>query len=702
MRRFVAALALSLSLALPAAVAARPEAPAEPAPFKVRPLSIGSSWYPEQWPEARWEADLALMAQAHLSIVRVGEFAWARMEPTDGAFDFAWLDRAIAAASRHGLRVVIGTPTAAPPIWLTETHADVRRVDEDGTVQGHGERRQFSVASATYRRYAARIAAELAQRYGHNPAVVGWQIDNEIGLESFDAGAKAQWADWLAARYGTIAALNTRWATQYWSQHYQRFDQVPLTLGRDQNPALVLDARRFYSHLWADYVAAQAAAIRAHADPRQFVTTNSTAWNDHFDQATVHRGLDLAAWDEYVPDGRPDWAALALHNDVVRGYLRRNFWVMETQPGHVNWGANNRSLDPGETRMLAWQAMAHGADALLYWQWRSAPGGQEQYHGTLVGADGTPMPVYDEIARTAAEFERVSSILADTIPVARVAMLYSQDSRWAIEQQRFAKDYDPVAVMKAWYRPLHARGLTVDVVPPDADLTGYALVLAPGLNVIDAALAARLDRYVRNGGQLVLGPRSGMKDGDNALWPQRQPGPLAALLGARVDDFYALDAPVPVVGLGTAMVETWAETLTPTTPDTTVVLRYGTTNGWLAGKPMMLARPVGAGEIIYVGGSLDDVGQAALTQKLIDRADLPATMLLPLAVEIAERVGRAGRFAIVINHSNVPVPVPFPQTTDPLVGDGVNGVLPPHGVALFHLSSVPVLRQPLPAEPPAP
>ena len=650
------------------------------------PLSVGASWYPEQWPEARWDADLALMERAHLSVVRIGEFAWARMEPSDGVFDFAWLDRAVAAAARHGLKVVIGTPTAAPPIWLTETHADVRRMEEDGRVQGHGERRQFSVASATYRRYATRIAGALAQHYGRNPAVVGWQVDNEIGLESFDPEAKRRWAEWLAARYGTVAALNARWSTEYWSQRYARFDQVPLTLGRDQNPALVLDARRFFSDLWADYVAAQASAIRAAADPRQFVTINSTAWNDHFDQYRVHRGLDLAAWDEYVPDGRPDWSALALHHAVVRGYLNRNFWVMETQPGNVNWGANNRALDPGDTRMLAWQAVAHGADAVLYWQWRSAPGGQEQYHGTLVGADGLPMPVYDEVAGLAAELRRAAALLAGTQPVARVAMLYSQDSRWAIEQQRFARDYDPVAVLRAWYRPFFARGIGVDVVPPDADLGRYDLVLAPGLNVLDAATAERLARYVRGGGHLVLGPRSGMKDGDNALWPQRQPGPLADLLGAHVEQFHALDAPVALTGDGAGgRAQVWAEALAVTQRDTVAMSWYGTGNGWLEGKPMAVSRHVGRGDLAYVGALLDDAGQDAVAAGWLSWAGIAPRPPLAPGIETAERAGGAGRYLIVLNHGAA-APFAPPPNARLTFGTVADGHLPAHGVAIFRIA----------------
>lgn len=668
------------------ATAAQAQTRPSPPPFKAPPLALGTSWYPEQWPEDQWDRDLASMARAHLSVVRIGEFAWARMEPRDGAFDFTWLDRAVAAAALHGLRVVLGTPSAAPPIWLTEAHPDVLRVDADGSVASHGSRRQFSFASATYRRYAARIAAEMARRYGKNPAVVGWQIDNEIGVPSFDREARSLWAAWLRARYGSIGELNRRWSTQYWSQHYERFEQVQLKWSGPENPALLLDARRFASDTWADYVARQVLAIRAHADARQFVTTNSTAWNDNFDQYRVHREIDMAAWDDYVPDGRPDWAANALHHDLVRGYKRRNFWMMETQPGRVDWAAVTRSLDPGQTRELAWQAIAHGADAILYWQWRSAPGGQEQYHGTLVGPDGEPQPIYREIARTAREMSDLSALLGGTQPNhARVAMIYAQDGRWAIEQQRHTRDYDPVAVMKDWYRPLAGLGMAVDVLSPDADLSSYGLVVAPQLNVLSAATAERLGAYVRGGGTLLLGPRSGMKDGDNAIWPQRQPGPLASMLGASVAEYYALDEAIPLAdGEGAARI--WAEAFS-VQADTEVISRYGSSEGWLANAPAMVAHRAGRGTIAYLGAVLDDRGQAAATRWAIARAGIPVSPRVSddPDVESATRCDLQRCYRIVINHGPRTATLTFPAGARPIGGELRGALLPPHGVAVLSI-----------------
>ncbi|MBX3595823.1 MAG: beta-galactosidase [Sphingomonas sp.] len=664
-------------------------APDHSTDFKAAPLSVGASWYPEQWPESAWPADLDRMEQAGFRVTRLAEFAWARIEPEDGIFDFAWLDRAIAGAAAHGMKVVLGTPTAAPPIWLTEAHPDVLRVNDDGTVERHGTRRQFSFASPTYRRYADRLVRAMAARYGHDPRVVGWQVDNEIGVPSYDEAAHRQWAVWLGKRYGSIAELNRRWSTQYWSQVYQRFDQVPLTLDREQNPALLLDVRRFQSAVWADYVGEQARTIRALADKRQFVTTNFTRWNNNFDQYAVAARLDMATWDEYVPDGRPDWVANALHHDLVRGFNQRNFWIMETQPGAVNWGKNNRSLDPGATRLLAWQAVAHGADAILYWQWRSAPGGQEQYHGTLVGADGRPSAVFPEIARTARELSGASRDLAQTSPNARVALLYSQDSRWANDVQRHAQDWDTVRVLTDWYRPFARRGVTVDVLGPGADLGRYKLVIAPALTVLPAALADRLTDWVRAGGHLVLGPRSGMKDADNALWPERQPGPLARLLGAHVSGFYALDASHRVAGEGqTGAVSTWAETLATDSADASVTARY-LDGPWLKGEPVAVTRPVGKGRITYVGGLLDRTMQDTFSVQWVRQAgmgEMPVSQ--PEFLEVSDRLAPDGKtYRFVINHGEAPIDYVVPEGASVIIRDGIGGAVPPQGIILFALEN---------------
>lgn len=683
-----AILAIALVLGAAGVKAAAPPAPSPAPAFAAdKGIAFGAAWYPEQWPEARWNTDLDLMDKAGFNTVRVGEFAWSTIEPREGEFHFEWLDRAIAAAARHGIKVVLGTPTAAPPAWLTQKYPDVLRVDEDGTRAGHGGRRQFSFASARYRTFARDIATRLAERYGHNPDVVGWQIDNEIGPPSFDPEAVGLWHAFLKQRYGDIATLNRRWATEYWSQHYNDFDQVPLHATGQQNPALLLDFKHFTTATWTSYVMNQADAIRAHADPRQFVTTNTMFWNAGYNHFALHRGLDLAAWDDYIQDAKPDWIANGANHDLVWGYKQRNFWLMETQAGRIDWVPVNRALLPGQVREMDWQAIQHGADAVLYWQWRSARNGQETYYGTLLGQDGTPDPIFNEIAGLGRELKATSAVLAGTEPVAQLAFVYSYDSRWAIDLQRHNKNFDPIREFVDFYRPFRIQSQGVAVVSPQADLSRYPLVVAPALNVLTQDEADHLAAYVRAGGHLVLGPRSGMKDDANALWPERQPGPLQPLLGARVDQFYALDEPVGVTGdFGAGKARIWAEWLDPEASDVRVLARYADPGGWLDGKPAIVTRKVGKGSITYIGAWLDQDLLAKVAHALLGDAGIAP--LVPGAdpdLEIGERAGDGKRVLIAINHGDSAHAITLPQGAKLIAGTLNAGRIAAHDVAVLRL-----------------
>lgn len=635
------------------------------------PVLLGVAWYPEQWPEQQWERDLALMEAAHVRVVRIGEFAWSRMEPREGQYDFGWMDRAIAAAARHHMVVVLGTPTAAPPAWLTQAYPDTLRISQDGVRDEHGNRQQFSFASTRYRRFARAIAGQMAQRYGRNPHVVGWQLDNEYAQASFDPEAKAQFHAWLQRKYGSIEALNQRWATAYWSQTYNDFAQIPVHED-EQNPALLLEWKRFVSDTWTDYSRNQIEAIRPHADPRQFITTNTMGWFAGFDAYKLHEVLDIAAWDDYVAGERYDWVDNAARHDLTRGYKQRNYWVMETQPGFVNWRATNVALRKGQVRAMAWQAVAHGADAVAYWQWRAAPNGQEEYHGTLVGADGEPVPVYAEIQQVGAEFAKAGAALAGTTPHADVALINDFDSRWALGFQKHSADFDAVVQMKSFYRPLRQQAQVVDVVSALAPLDGYKLVVAPSLNVLSDAQAQRLKAYVERGGHLVLGPRSAMKNADNGLQPQRQPGPLGELLGGRVEQFYALDKPIPVAGAaGEGSARIWAEQLKARSPQTEVPLRYGQANGWLDGEAAVLTRRVGKGRISYVGAWLDDATLDRLTGDWLRAAQVRAPLAdVPADVEVGVRSDGRRRVVVLINHGSEAQQVRLPAPMRSLLSTG--------------------------------
>jgi len=325
---------------------------------------MGTDWYPEQWPEARWETDLQMMEAAHLNVVRLAEFAWSTMEPAEGRFDFVWLDRAIRLAEKHHVAVVLGTPTAGTTAWLTQKYEETLRVDSNGQRATHGNRAHGSVTSVKYREFCRRIAEEMAKRYGHDPDVVGWQIDNEYGygMMSHNEEARHQFQDWLKAKYKTLDSLNEHWTTAYWSQTYDSWDEIPIPVG-EHNPGLMLDWAHFDTYAWTSYQQNQIDAIRAHSDPRQFITGNFMGYGfAAFDHYILTRPLTFVAWDDYVGMGHLDPDTNGIHHDTMRGLKRDNIWIIETQPGFVNWSNLNNSLDKGEARAMAWHGVGHGAD----------------------------------------------------------------------------------------------------------------------------------------------------------------------------------------------------------------------------------------------------------------------------------------------------------------------------------------------------
>ncbi len=644
------------------------------------PLDLGTAWYPEQWPESRWEDDLALMQQAHVHFVRVGEFAWSRMEPSEGHYDLDWLDHAIRAAEKHRIAVVLGTPSAAPPAWLTSKYPETLRTLESGRMDAHGNRAQGNWTDPRYRELCRKIAEQMALRFGHDPDVIGWQLDNEISSESYDAYTRTLFQDWLHQRYGTLENLNARWTTSYWSQTYSDWSQLPIEL-TPGNPGLLLAWREFASDTWRSYLRNQIDVMRPHLDARQFITTNTMGWFDGYDHYVTSQDLDLAAWDDYVGTGQLDPVRNGAAHDLTRGFLRKNFWVMETQPGSVNWSKDNNVLNKGEVRAMAWHDVGHGADAVAYWQWRSALNGQEEYHGTLVGADGTPVPLYEEVAQLGAEFDKAGPALRGTEPHAEVAILHSFESRWAIDWQRHNQAFDPVDALLSFYGPVRALVHTVDVVPPGADLRQYKLVVAPAMNVLSDTEAKNLIAYVQNGGHLVLGQRSGMKNADNGLSPERQPGLLANMLGGRVEQFYALTSNVPISGeWGTGTSQIWAEQLSVKDPSAHVLMRYGISNGWLDGQPAAMTRAIGKGRITYIGAWLDNTTMAAAAKWMVaDSGIQTLPITLPDGVDLYIRSSgpaTAGQLPdrtvwILVNFGNSAASVTLPSPMhDVLAGRG--------------------------------
>ena len=649
---------------------------------------LGAAWYPEQWPESRWNADLDLMQKAHMHVVRVAEFAWTALEPQEDKYDFDWLERAINLAGQHGIYVIIGTPTAAPPVWMATKYPDILVTEATGKQYTGSTRNHYNWNSDRYRGFVREMDEGLSKRFGHNPYVIGWQIDNEYSKQSFDPATQAQFHAWLEHRYGTIDKLNQAWTTAYNNQTYSSFNEVPLVNGTgDNNPGLWLDSKRFISESLRGYQKVQIEAVRKYAQPSQKITTNMMGWYDLYDHYTVGQDLDIIGWDNPQVHGSFDPIKNGAPHDLMRGIKGQNYWVMETTAGPRGGGDASVQLDKGAMRAAIWADIGHGADLISYWQWRDALNGGEANHGAIVDVDGEPDPIYTEYSQIGREFEKAGWAIKGTSPRASVAILHSYPSRWDINWQKMNPAYDAITYLMSYYTPLHELGYTIDIVPPDRDLSKYKLVIAPGLEVLTQSEADNLTNYVKRGGHLVFGQRSAMKDGSNSRWQQRQPGPLTSLLGARVEQYTALDNPVAISGeWGEAKGELFAEQLTPQTSDVEVLMRYHAPRSWLDGQAAAVTRKVSDGWLTYVGAWLDNAGTKRSVQWMLTQSGLkPDVFPTPEGVEVYRRVAKDHDVFIVENDSHQAQTITLPTAMlDALTDQTIHSIkLPIYGVTVL-------------------
>lgn len=655
-------------------------------------LHLGSAYYPEHWPEERWPEDIRLMKEANLTVARLAEFAWSTMEPAEGDIQLDWLERAIALLAENGIASVLGTPTAAPPAWLTSAYSDVSAIDERGRPLQHGNRCHYCPTSPNMIAASQRIVRAMAERFGNNPSVIGWQTDNEFSRVCYCERCRQSFQQFLAQRYGTLDALNQHWSTAYWSQTYNDWAQIPIPIG-PHNPGLMLEFNHFITATNRQFQKYQVEILRSHLLSGVWITHNYMGWFDGFDHYLFSEDLEMASWDYYVGTGHHNYQSHGAIHDLTRGFKQRNFWVMETQPGCVNWSSINNMLNKGEGRVMAWQGVAHGADGILYWQWRSALGGQEQYHGSLVDQSGQPRPFYEEVRQLGKEFAAVSKLITGSVPRARVAMLNSYDSRWSIQWQRHHRDFDYVQHFNHYYRTLAAKNIAVDILPADhivdvKDISQYKVIIAPALLIVTERLADALKSFVSRGGALVLTIRTGMKDPYNALLPMRQPGYLRDLTGVEVEEFFALDEPVPIKGPNlSGQSRLWAERLKIIGKGMPVIMaRYEKCNGWLDDQLAITVNGYGQGVTYYVGAYLDDNAQDSLLDTVIKMA-LIKPLLTPPGVEHHTRTTPEGAdIHFVINHDREEkkLPIPWPAW-DHITSQRIENFikLPPYGVVII-------------------
>lgn len=490
------------------------------------------------------------MRATGLSRVRIGEFAWSRIEPNPGEFDWGWLDRAIDVLEQHDLGIILGTPTATPPKWLIDQMPDMAAIDREGRPRLFGSRRHYCFSHAGYREEAARITREVASRYGQNPAIVGWQTDNEYGchdtVQSFSVSARDAFRIWLAERYEEIDALNKAWGNVFWNMEYRSFDEIdlPNLTVTEANPAHWLAFRRFSSDQVISFNRAQVDILREYS-PGRDITHNAMGFYTGYDHHDLAADLDVLGWDSYPlgflemfefsedqkqkygRQGHPDIAAF--HHDLYRGCAKDDRWsVLEQQPGPVNWARHNPAPLAGMVRLWTLEAMAHGAEQLCYFRWRQFPKAQEQMHAGLLRPDSTPAPALQEVAQCKADIDVIGPV---GVPVKHVAIIFDYQSEWITQIQPQGQGCSALWATFHCYSAIRRLGLNVDIIPSSAALDDYSMVVVPCVPIVSDEFARRLDSF---SGPVIIGPRTGSKTEDFAIPEGLAPGPLAALVGGRI------------------------------------------------------------------------------------------------------------------------------------------------------------------------
>jgi beta-galactosidase len=593
------------------------------------------------------------MADAGLSLVRIGEFAWSRLEPAAGRFDFGWLDEALDVFASGGLDVVLGTPTAAPPAWLIESHPEILPLHADGRRGSFGNRRHYCPNAPAMRDAAERVVSALAERYGRDARVVAWQIDNELGGRCHCDICRARFQGWLEERYSSLDNLNEAWGTAFWSQTYSSWTQIPLPAtdpvpspngfaAHAPNPGLALDFRRFASASLIGFLRLQVELLRAHtAAP---ITHNLMGFAfGEVDYHALAAEVDFVSWDNYPAlDAAGRWSTPALAADAMRGLTGRPTWVLEQQVGPLGW---ELLLTPqrGQMRLQALQAIAHGAEAIFFFRWRTARFGTEQHWHGVLDADGRAGRRYRELCALSEELASLRHALGDARPLAEAALLHDYDSRFALQAQPTNRALAYEENLQRHYEALRRLGLGVDVVAPDADLSRYALVVAPNLYVVDPTVAEALRRYVDEGGVLVLSPRAGVKDRANALPERPLPAWLDELAGLEVVDYVSDRKPAPVAVDGGIFAGWYEEVeLKGARP----LALY--TTGEFAGTPAVAVNDVGHGRVVYIAGVADVPTLCGLLRSVCDTG-----VELPDDVELVRLTsGTNGELSFLLNHSD--------------------------------------------------
>ncbi|WP_213335156.1 beta-galactosidase [Enterococcus casseliflavus] len=641
-------------------------------------ILFGGDYNPNQWPKEIWEEDIRIFKKASINSATVNVFSWAKIQPSENCYDFEELDQIIEKLSTEGFDIVLATSTAALPAWMFKKYPEVARTDYDGRHHKFGQRHNACPNSLVYQKYAERLATKLAERYGENPQVTCWHINNEYGGECYCDNCEKAFRVWLKDKYHTIEALNKAWNMEFWGHTVYEWDEIVLPnalsegIGYDKTAfaGISIDYRRFNSDSLLKNYMMERDAIRK-IDPTTPITTNLMGTFKGLDYFKWAKEMDLVSWDNY-PSYNTPWSLVAMTHDLMRGLKQQPFMLMEQTPSQQNWQPYNSLKKPGQMRAQSYQTIAHGADTIQYFQLRRSIGACEKFHGAViehVGHEDTR--VFRETAALGAELAQLSDIIG-TQTQAQVAVIFDWDNYWALEYTSGPTvDLKYVEQIHRYYRYFYEQNIAVDLVPVDADLSKYKLVAAPVLYMIKEGMQERLTDFVMQGGALLTTYMSGIVDQSDNVHLGGYPGPLRELAGIWVEE---IDALAPEQSNGVSLVN---EDLSGTSNlvsdlihlENAEALAHYTSN-FYAGMPAVTKNTFGDGTVYYFGGQLEDQLQDQLFKTIVEESDITPVIEEATKLEIACRENEEAKFFVIINFHEEAQPLPemFVGKTDLLTG----------------------------------
>lgn len=620
-------------------------------------MIFGVDYYPEHWDKSQWKEQAALMRKGGFNTVRMGEFAWSLFEKCEGQFDFSLMDEAIDILSKEGIKVILGTPTAAPPKWAVNKY-DIVQYDKYGRKKEWGARRECCANNPDYIKLSERIVRAMAQHYKDNKNVIAWQIDNEFGCHGstmcFCEHCRRAFGKWLSEKYGSIEELNEKWGSVFWSLDYSLFDDVILpaynscegTYGDlwSHNPALDLEFRRFSSDTWVKYQKMQIDILREYTNLP--VTHNLMGHFSDINAYDLSHDLDFVSWDNY-PDnqwGTSEYEYVSMAHENMRGAKDKGFVVMEEQAGPAGWDILGSTPRPGQLRLWTHQAIAHGAEGIVYFRFRTALFGMEQYWYGVLDHDGVPRRRYYELQKTGMELQKLEKYIMNGQNLYDALIVKSYDNVWGHRIKRHADKYDYESHLYSFYKA--NSDLNINTAVSSGGYEKYKAVYMIAYNIVTDAEAEEIKDYVKKGGTLVLTFRSGCRDEYNRVRPVALPGVFKEMAGIETVEFDALRKPVSACGEVNGTANIWCDIIEPESAKTICV--YG--SEYYKGKSAVTVNTYGMGKVYYIGCDLDDKSMKELVSIISKDAGIEM-IEAPEGVEIVKRDG----YNIVLNHNEYEV-----------------------------------------------